>query len=380
MKRHVNLLKRVVDLPTALFVEDHVAAFIRAFVEERPQLRLSRDRFGNLLVKYTPKGRTRKPIGRPILFAAHMDHPGFIAGRMIDEKHVEAEWHGGVKLPFFKGSKMRFHVDGKWVRGTIEKTIVGKRKKGAPKDAPPKDVVIRVPREIPRGSLGMWDIQDATIRGHRLHARVTDDLSGLAAILCMLDEVCRRKSKVPTYAFFTRAEEVGFAGALVAVAAKTAPSRAIVVAVENSSVLPGISLGAGPILRVGDKMSVFTPTATAYCQVVADQLAAKDKTFKYQRKLMDGGSCESTAYCHYGYDATGICLALVNYHNMDVEKKRIAPESVDVRDYLNLVKWFVALAESPAKIKPATRNPALHKKLEGLRKKYIKRLEKSAAW
>lgn len=375
MNRHLTLLKRVVDLPTAPFVEGHVAAFVREFVAQRSQLRLKRDRFGNLLVKYAPKGRARKPVSRPILFAAHMDHPGFVAREMVDGKHVEAEWHGGVKLPFFVGSTMRFHVDGAWVRGTIEKVIVGKRKKGTPKDAPPQGVIIRVAREIPRGSLGMWNLPDATIRGHRLHARVTDDLSGLAAILCTLDEICRRKSKTPTYAFFTRAEEVGFAGALAAVEAKTAPAGAIVVAVENSSVLPGVSLGAGPILRVGDRMSVFTPMATAYCQVVAEQVAKKDKSFKYQRKLMDGGSCESTAYCHYGYDATGICLALVNYHNMDVEKKRIAPESVDVRDFLNLVKWFVALAESPAKMKPTTRSPAMHKKLEGLRKKYIRRLE-----
>ena len=378
MKRHLTLLKRVVDLPTAPFVEEHVAAFVRAFVKERPQLRLKQDRFGNLIVKYAPKGKAPKLAGRPILFAAHMDHPGFVAGKMLDAKHVEAEWHGGVKLPFFVGSKMRFYVDGTWVRGTIEKTILGKRKKGTAKDAPPQGVVIRVAREIPVGTLGMWDIKDATIRGNRLHARVTDDLSGLAAILCTLDEICRKKSKVPTYAFFTRAEEVGFAGALVAVEAKTAPSNAIVVAVENSSVLPGVSLGAGPILRVGDRMSVFTPTATSYCQAVAEQLAAKDKTFKYQRKLMDGGSCESTAYCHYGYEATGICLALENYHNMDVAKKRIAPESVDVRDFLNLVKWFVALAQSPAKMKPTTQNPTMHKKLEDLRKKHIKRLEKTA--
>jgi hypothetical protein len=46
---------------------------------------------------------------------------------------------------------------------------------------------------------------------------------------------------------------------------------------------------------------------------------------------MDGGTCESSAYCQRGYDATGICIALGNYHNMNVRRKRIGPEYVDLR-------------------------------------------------
>ena len=106
----------------------------------------------------------------------------------------------------------------------------------------------------------------------------------------------------------------------------------LVVGVECSQAIAGVTLGAGPILRVGDKATVFTPAATAYCQVVAEQLAAQDKSFTFQRKLMDGGTCESTAYCHYGYNATGICLPLGNYHNMDEARGRLGPEFLDVRD------------------------------------------------
>jgi endoglucanase len=35
----------------------------------------------------------------------------------------------------------------------------------------------------------------------------------------------------------------------------------------------------------------------------------------HQRKLMDGGGCEATAFGVYGYQATGLCLALGNWHN-----------------------------------------------------------------
>ncbi|MFH1418477.1 MAG: hypothetical protein ABII12_09375 [Planctomycetota bacterium] len=375
---HLKTLKRIVDLPTAPFTEDHVAAFIREFVAGRPELRLREDRFGNLLVKYTPKRRAKAVRGsRPVLFSAHMDHPGFIAGRMIGPGRLHAEWHGGVQSRYFRGARVRFHADGRWIPGTIEKVIRAKPAKGEkrrPGDIPPKAVVVKVEKPVPRGSLGMWHLPDSVIQGNRIHARVTDDLTGLGAIICAFDEIRRRNCKCVCYAFFTRAEEVGFAGALAAVDAKTVPQKTIVVAVENSSVIPGVALGKGPVLRVGDRLSVFTPAATAYCQAVADELAKKDKTFRYQRKLMDGGACESTAYCHYGHEATGICLPLLNYHNMDRKKGRIAPEINDVRDFLNLVKWFVALAESPAKMKFGTSRPELGKKLDGLLRKHRSRL------
>lgn len=159
---------------------------------------------------------------------------------------------------------------------------------------------------------------------------------------------------------------------------KTVPRNVIVVAVECSKAVTGVALGDGPVLRVGDRASVFTPAATAYCQIVAEQLAAQDKSFRFQRKLMDGGTCESTAYCHYGYDATGICLPLGNYHNMDTDKKKIGPEFIDLRDFENLVKWFVALANSPAKMKFDGSHPGLGKRLTALLKQHRGRLLKTA--
>jgi endoglucanase len=156
------------------------------------------------------------------------------------------------------------------------------------------------------------------------------------------------------------------------------PRDAVVVAVECSKAIAGVNLGDGPVLRVGDKASVFTPAATAYCQVVAERLAAKDKSFKYQRKLMDGGTCESTAYCHHGYDATGICLPLGNYHNMDTERRKIAPEFVDVRDFQWLVQWFIALADSPAEVAFDGRHPGLDARLDTLLKKHRPHLLRTA--
>lgn len=387
--RHLSLLTELVNLPTAPFCESRVVEFIQRFVARRPALKLSADRFGNLLVRYNP-GRNTRLHGRPILFAAHMDHPGFCATKMLDDRHVHAEWRGWVMGSYFQNERVQFFSDGRWVPGKIvevirqkptsaeqRRAVASARSFGA--EAPPAAVIVRVVKPVTTGSPGMWAIRDAVVRGHQLRARMCDDIAGLAGILCMLDELCRSKSRVPCMAFFTRAEEVGFAGALAAVEAKTVPRNAIVVAVECSKAIAGVALGDGPVLRVGDRASVFTPAATAYCQVVAEELTAKDKSFRYQRKLMDGGTCESTAYCHYGYDATGICLPLGNYHNMDTERKKIGPEYIDVRDFENLVKWFVALAASPAKLKFDGSHPGLSKRLEALLKQHRPRLLRTAA-
>ena len=83
---------------------------------------------------------------------------------------------------------------------------------------------------------------------------------------------------------------------------------------------------------------------------------------------MDGGTCESSAYCTLGYEATGLCLALGNYHNVDVKRRKIGPEYIDLDDYDNVVRWFVELGRAP---RPYTgRDDMLHARLEQLEHSY----------
>lgn len=378
-KPGLRLLETLVNLPTAPFVENAVADFIRTFVDQRPWLRLKKDRYGNLLVTYSPARKSKKRV-RPMLFAAHMDHPGFIAGARNEDGLLKAQWHGGVRGLYFRNARVKFWCNDGWRSGTIVDTIANKTKLKDARypDPPPKEVLVKIRGDVPQGAPGMWGLPDARISSTRLSARVCDDIAGLAAVLAMLDQLCKSKSKVPAYGFFTRAEEIGFGGALAALDVGTVPKRAIVVVVECSKVIPGVEMGAGPVLRVGDRASVFSPNTTAYCQVVAEELAKSKKDFRYQRKLMDGGTCEATPYCVYGYDATCICLPLLNYHNMDTAKGKIAPEKIDTRDYLNLIDWFVALAQSPGKVEFGNGDPVMNKRLDGLLKKHRERLEKTA--
>jgi endoglucanase len=161
-------------------------------------------------------------------------------------------------------------------------------------------------------------------------------------MLALLQRLSKKRLRAETYCLFTRAEEVGFIGAIGAAKSRSVDPSLPIIAIEMSKELPGAQVGGGPILRVGDRMSIFTPEVTAFCGRVAENLARRRK-FGFQRKLMDGGACESTAYVAYGYRATGVCLALGNYHNMDAVRGRIAPEYISLADWQRMTDWFEAL-------------------------------------
>jgi endoglucanase len=142
-----------------------------------------------------------------------------------------------------------------------------------------------------------------------------------------------------------------------------------VIALENSRSFADSPIGGGPIVRVGDRLSVFSPSLTAAVVKCAEGLAGASPAvsgtvgksvgagnWKWQRKLMSGGACEASVYCQAGYEATCVCLALGNYHNMGnldavqagggAAAARVAREFVSLADYDGLVDLLVACGES----------------------------------
>ena len=67
---------------------------------------------------------------------------------------------------------------------------------------------------------------------------------------------------------------------------------------------------------------------------------------------MPGGTCEATVYDAVGFQAAAVCVPLGNYHNMDQERGKIGPEFIDVRDWRNMTKLFVALARNGHEYEP----------------------------
>lgn len=366
-KRARAILTDVLTLPTAPFAEHFVLDFIRAFCAER-SVRIKADAAGNLLARVR-RGQKRTP--RPVCLQAHTDHPGFVADRMLDKGNVRAFWRGGVPREYFVGAGVRFRVDGRWVRGRVE-TIQSRRCEGQTRVY---SAAISCREEIPQGAIGMWDLPDPRFDGKLIHARACDDLAGVAALLSCIDALVRSKRSCEAYFLFTRAEEVGFVGAIAAADAGTVPRKCFVVTMETSSQLPSARIGDGPILRVGDKATAFSPAATAHCQRVASVLAKADADFVFQRKLMDGGTCESSVFCNKGYDATGICIALGNYHNVNRDKKKIDAEYVSLTDYDNVVKWFIELARG--KVAYSGKDETFIKRMATIGRTYAELLENS---
>lgn len=334
----MTILQELCSVPTAPFAEQRVVAYVEQFVRARRNLRLSRDVHGNLLIELKSARSRKAPRW---VFGAHMDHPGFVASKMLDAKMLQAHFRGWVKAEFFKGERVRFFDDRGEARGTVEDFTLNKER------GEPDKVRIRVARAVAPGSPGMWDQGEGRVKGKRFYSRACDDLAGAAAALTMLDQLAKRPPTAPVAVLLTRAEEEGFVGAIAAcLEPQLLRKTDRIIAIETSAEQPFAPQGAGAIIRVGDRTSIFNSGLTYFLQTQAAELAKRDKSSKHQRALMPGGTCEATVYDIYGFTAASICVALGNYHNMDRAKKRIGPEYIDVNDWQNMVKLFVHVARN----------------------------------
>jgi endoglucanase len=202
----------------------------------------------------------------------------------------------------------------------------------------------------PAGGFAMWDFPGFSVVNGAIVTRCCDDLLGAAAAMCTLDALIALKSPSLLWCLFTRSEEIGFYGALEAVRHGTIPKDSCVLSLECSKALENARQGDGVIIRVGDRASIFNPNLTAALCLSAETIAKEDPSFKFQRKLMDGGACEATVFCAHDFRSSGVCVPLGNYHNQATGtdgKPTIGPESVHVADFLGEVRLLTELARHP---------------------------------
>lgn len=341
-RTHLAWALTLTSIPTAAGREHRVIRWVNDWIKARKNLILRRDGVGNMLI--SRKGTRRG--GRPVLLTAHLDHPAFVISNVVDGRTLEAEFRGGVRPPYFLRGRVVVYdaADGKH-RGTIVEHGKGKIF---------DRVVIRLPRTtdaIAADDIAMWDLRPARVRKGLIEAPACDDLAGVAAALSAMDVLRRSRAGADVRVLLTRAEEVGFIGAIAACRTGLIPKRAKVIALENSRSFPESPIGGGPIVRVGDRISVFHHGLTFEISRIAMGLEKARGGFKWQRKLMPGGACEATTFQAFGYEAVCLCLPLGNYHNMAnlagvIEGKKgakatIGPEFVNVADYHGLVKLLV---------------------------------------
>lgn len=362
-----TLAREVLSVPTAPYAEQAVIAYLHRFAAARG-LPAWQDEYGNVYVSYR-RGRAR----RPLVLGAHIDHPGFVV-TAVRGRRLELEFRGGIADRYGRDEPVRLYHPGEVDSyGTARITRVrgaNGRLNGAAATIDQRGI------EAAEGDLALWDVSVCRIRGNRVQARQCDDLGGAIAVLATLDRLAARRPSAYVTGLFTRAEEVGLRGASAAARDRTLPEDAVVVAVETSSMAGGrAEQGAGPVIRVGDAVHIFSPAVTRWMTSLASELASEDAAFRFQRKLMDGGVTEATAYDLYGYETGAACVALGNYHNAG-PGDRVAAETVDLRDLDGLARLFERMAERMRDLPRAL--PDLRRRYDGLAREAVRDLRRSA--
>lgn len=380
---HRKWLLEVTQIPTAAGKEGRVIDYIRRWVKSRPALRLAEDKSGNLTVSMNDAKGTDLP---PVYITAHLDHPAFVVERVVSPSCVELSFRGGVMDDYFKEAKVAL-----WSSTDTRHAATLTGEASAPPvnggESPFKHYTAELcdshdtTEGLKIGDVAVWDLPPAEISNGILHTLGCDDLAAVAAALAAMDVIEEYKETArDVRLIFTRAEEIGFIGAIAACRDGTMPKNSIVIALENSRSFPHDSpIGGGPIVRVGDRISIFSPSLTEAIAKCASALAGgpatphakekvdKSRTWKWQRKLMAGGACEASVFCAAGYDATCVCLPLGNYHNMgdlaavqegtNTRKATVEREQIAISDFEGLVDLLVACAQDPRISAGAGGNP-----------------------
>jgi endoglucanase len=313
----LKILREVVSLTTAPFCESAVQDYVRGWASAEG-ITFKQDGHGNILLTYPGKGRQS---GKPWVLQAHMDHPGFTFVKRRG-RQAQAWFRGGVLPEFFPGARMRFFPSGGDPVGGTVRSARRDKESGFLRCA----VELDTPVGLSEGTLGMWDLPAWNRKGARLGLRVADDLAGVAAVLLTLARLKHQGATRKCHGLLTRAEEVGFIGAISAAKSKTIDPSWPVLGIECSKEQPSAKLGNGAVVRVGDRSTIFDPALTAHLRETARDLAP----LPFSESLMPGGSTESTGLALLGHRTCAVCLPLGNYHNMG--PKGIAPEQIHLGD------------------------------------------------
>ncbi len=339
----LDLARSLLEQPTAAIKEILPQKFVRDFVAARPNLTLSEDAAGNLRVDYSPNTATNQPL----VMVAHLDHPGFHIAA-IDGDIASIVFQGSVSgRHAIPGSRIDFFELGN--PHPIGEGAITERsdETGALKTAKAHILSGRVALD----GFAMWSFPGFSIDSSLIVTRCCDDLLGAAAALCVLDEISKlAPPNVALTGFFTRAEELGFLGTFEAIRLETLPKNACILSLECSKAFAHAPQGAGVIVRVGDASSIFDTGLTHALTLSAKKRAERDPSFKFQRKLMDGGTCEATPFCANGYRASGLALPLGNYHNQAFDADNnpcMGAESVHIEDFRCEVELLIELALQP---------------------------------
>jgi putative aminopeptidase FrvX len=358
-----DLLFQILSTPTAPYREFSVRDLVMAECE-RHHIAHFLDPIGNLILGAGSLAEYRRKIkgskNEPVrFFIAHMDHPGFHGTGWTENNLLEVKWFGGGPRAFIEGASVWISTGEKMWPGVFRfarMNSAGTNLETALVDPLGEGKFLR--GLDPKTLFGGYSFREPVWEDNGLlYTKAADDLIGVFTILFLAKKAA--KGRRPFLGLLSRAEEVGFIGTVGHFELGWAqPKRhnILVVSLETSRTLPGALVGKGPVVRLGDKAGPFDPAGT----LALTEAAKSSLKDKFQRRIMDGGTCEATAALIYGFRAVGISVPLGNYHNQNFEggpdargPDGPAPEFVALSDIEGMMSLCEAILKPGWKLEEA---------------------------
>lgn len=352
-------LQQLLAIPTAPFREQAVRDWASQWLAQR-RIPHGLDPAGNLLVgvgnEREYRALLRQRSSEPVrMFIAHMDHPGFLGQRWLDDRRLAVHWHGGSPTRHLRGARAWLAGPaGEWLgEGRLQAITLHPRGYAMHRAELHLDGPWAAGRRPAAGRLfgGLAFRAPVWRSGQRLYTKAADDLVGVHCILQTAAAWAEAATPAPFIGLLTRAEEVGFVGAVAHLQLgwrERCRRELVCISLEASRTLPGAEIGKGVIVRLGDRRAVFHSGAMQ----LLSQLAEQHLPGQHQRRIMDGGACEATATTAFGLPTIGITVPLGNYHNQGFEggpdcrrPQGPAPEFVHLSDVAGMQILCKALLE-----------------------------------
>ena len=354
----MDSLKLILSQASAPFREIYVMAAVEKLFTEAG-VPYFFDATGNMLVGIESESQLKKMLRKktqvPLrILMAHTDHPGFHGVRWLDNNRLAIKWFGGSPKKYLHNTKVWLGDEtGEFAEGRLQKVQLASHGFSIDK----AEVKLQQPLESKRPAakrvFGGFQFSAPFKRtGGLIHTRAADDLVGVYCIVEAMKAITasKRKGDCNGIGLLTRAEEVGFVGAMAHFQQydyRAARRRVVCVSLEASRTLPGAEIGKGPVVRLGDRRTVFSADALQALTLLAE---ARIKG-RYQRRIMDGGACEGSATTMLGLETVGISIPLGNYHNEGYEGgvecrgyRAPAPEHVSLKDIESMLQLCKAVS------------------------------------
>lgn len=260
------------------------------------------DRVGNLIAKVCGRGLDYNPEKpQRLMLSAHMDEVGFMIREITEEGYLKFGTLGGIDPRVLCGR-------GVTIYGTNDEVITGiiaskaihmqtaeERSKITPADKLYIDIgaldKADAASKVSVGDCATFTSDFVTFgeNGRYMKGKALDDRCGCAALIEVMRELHLSACDLPfdVYFAFTRCEEIGISGAVVA-ANTVAPDYAIILEATAINDLPGVGgsarvseLGGGGVISLMDGGTIYDQAFVRYALQTGEEKEIKCQIKQY---------------------------------------------------------------------------------------------------